>query len=331
MATVATPEWMKGEVLPREGDAEARTESRYYQDAPLFHRDLFEQSLDDESIPAAERDEVLQLRDDYVDRARELHLTEPARPGRPEDLPSFGGEGGDDLPPEIKDLYSRRLRLWDWLAQIGFEAEASETVELRVPLFVISAADDSGCTASIDFYTEKIHQQEWGVTVYGTGLSAAGSLTVTTRSKFTTTNGETKVVFLPVSFRVESGTITKRGKPFGPGRRADMRTLTSSALGILLLAPGAKPPLGERVQRYQLADDTSGASATYEYRYQKKAAHKLSIGAKAFGADLSLNVEVGLVHAITVGYELRGGTDYDLHDLSEGDGLLWKPSNGRAS
>ena len=317
-------------MLPREGDADVRTETRWYADAPFFNRELFERRLDEEGITALERDEILNLRDDYVDRANRLHVIDP--PTRlPWIFPSYGGEGGDDPPPEINDLSGRRRRLLDWLGQVKFKAKASETVALQIPLSVIGAADIGGCTAGVDFYTEKVHQFEWGVTVFGTGSSEAVGLEVTTRAKFTAGHGETKVIFLPLSFVVESGRITKRGAPLGTARRANMSKVKSGAIGILLLAPGAEPPLGERVETYPLAGDTSGAIATYEYSYKRQAGHKLSIGTKAFGADLSMDVEVGVAHTFTVSYDLRGGADYDLHRLREGEGLPWSLVASHAS
>ncbi len=67
---------------------------------------------------------------------------------------------------------------------------------------------------------------------------------------------------------------------------------------------------------------TPGAIATYDYSYTSSQRGKLSLGVKAYGADLHLSTSVAPSHSVTVAYALAGGSDYELHELVEGCGLI---------
>jgi hypothetical protein len=47
---------------------------------------------------------------------------------------------------------------------------------------------------------------------------------------------------------------------------------------------------------------------------------------EAIHTKLSLTVGTELTTQVTLQYELRGGHDYTLLELAEGDGLLWAPT-----
>jgi hypothetical protein len=205
-----------------------------------------------------------------------------------------------------------------------FRVEAQEEVELRIPLFVLAAADVAGCTASVTTTVKKGGALKWGITVFGTGLAASAKISVTASSRFTASSGETKVVFLPASITVERGTMLRNGQAIGHGTRVDASNLKQSGAPALLLSPkGARPAIGAIAERYDLAGDTSGAVATYEYLYERSGGAELTLGAKAFGVDLSLTGTIELYESLTLTYGLAGGADYELHQVREGCGLVW--------
>ncbi|MGZ4317060.1 MAG: hypothetical protein ACXVRS_14695 [Gaiellaceae bacterium] len=241
-----------------------------------------------------------------------------------------------DTPPEVIELTNNRLsavdRLRDWFSGRAFRVEQKEDIDLRIPLFVLAAANVAGCTASITTEQEALGALKWGVTVFGTGLGASAQLTVTSSSKFTSTSGEIKVVFLPASVTIEKGTMLKDGRSIGEGYRVDAAKLrTTGAPGLLLLATGKSPPIGEFAEKYPLSGDTSGAVATYEYAYTHSRSGDLSLGLKAYGIDLSLKATVTLSRSVTLTYGLVSGFDYELHRLEEGNCLVWEqPSPSEA-
>jgi hypothetical protein len=94
----------------------------------------------------------------------------------------------------------------------------------------------------------------------------------------------------------------------------------------VLLSPDSTPPVGDLAETFLLSGDTSGALATYEYVYTRSGAGALEIGAKAFNLDISVKAQVNISKTTTLTYNLRGGYDYGLRRLSEGDGLFWTAS-----
>jgi hypothetical protein len=324
MATIATADWMEGDVLPLAAKVERRGWVDW-DDAPV-DRDAFEISLREDGVPANEIEEVLVLRDEYIALAERYHALDDPRLGEPPSLRHYGGEGGDESPPFMKDVRAARWRLIDWMQGRGFDRESSELVEVRIPLFALAAADVEGCTAKLAVAEHRSKWViDWGIKVFGPGLSGTVGFTVSSTASFSAAHGETKVIFLPVSFTVESGTVTKHGKVVGTARRAEMFSVKSGALGLLLLEKGKEPPIGDLVQSYPLAGDTSGAVATYEYTAEKAASRKMSLGAKVFGAELSIGTEITRNNQMVLTYGLRGGSDYELHRVTDGDGLVWKP------
>ena len=93
--------------------------------------------------------------------------------------------------------------------------------------------------------------------------------------------------------------------------------------GLLLLPPSAAPAKGSLIKRFPLADDTSGATARYEWTYKQGAESTAEIGVTAFGSRMSLKTHNHVEAEIKLAYELRGGHDYELFKTSEGEGLLW--------
>ena len=218
-------------------------------------------------------------------------------------------------------------RLREWNRGRKFQVEATRQVELRIPLFVLAAAHPAGCTAGLETQQERTGGLEWGVTLFGTGLGGSAKVAVTSSAKFSAASGEIKVVFLPASVTVEKVTVLERGRRVGGGHRVDASNLAKSgAPGLLLLGHGRTPPMGDLAERFPLAGDGSGAVATYEYAYKRSGEGDLNVGAKAFGVDIKLKATVELSNSITVTFGLVAGSDYELHRLAEGNGLIWATS-----
>jgi hypothetical protein len=135
----------------------------------------------------------------------------------------------------------RKLRSW-WKDR-SIRIEDRNEVPLRLPLFLISAAKTSGCTAS--FTMEGGQEQEfgWSVTILGTGLGADSSIRTSASATFRAMAGETKVVFLPTAVSVEKVAVLERGTPISHGYRIDVAGLHKQAHdpAVMLLASDAVP------------------------------------------------------------------------------------------
>jgi hypothetical protein len=315
-------DWLQGEAEPFAGETSWSPQA--WEESALADRDVFDQSLRNAGLPSADIREALELRDDVASQAELWDRQIDEFRERTKDVRDFGTR------PQVRKMTRQRNsvidRLRDWFGGRSVRVDASEEVELRIPLFVLAAAEVPGCTASVETQQERGGGLEWGITIFGTGLGGSAQVTVASSSKFSAASGEIKVVFLPASVTVEKVTMLDDGREVGHGHRVDASRLEKTgALGLRLLPEGMIPPLGALAERFPLAEDTTGAVASYEYTYARSGNGDLSVGVQAFGTGLRLKATVELSESITVAYGLAAGVDYELHQLAEGYGLLWAP------
>jgi len=315
-------DWLHGEVEPFAGEARVLTEP--WDEAALTRRDAFDASRRDAGLDDTAVREALELRDEAAAEAEHWDTEIQAFRERTKHI-DFA------FPPQqLQGMVHRRSsvlnRLRDWVAHREFQVDAREDVELPIPLFVLAAPDRPGCSATVETRQDGTRALQWSVKIFGTGLGGNATLAAGSSSTFSAASGEIKVVFLPVSLPVENVTVFEDGDVIACGRRVDASKLERSGeLGLLLLPKGASPPIGPVAQRFPLSGDTTEAVATFQYTYERSGGGELSVGAKAFGAELKLEAKVDLSESVTVTYELVAGVDYELHRLAEGDGLVWWP------
>ncbi len=212
-------------------------------------------------------------------------------------------------------------RLRDWIAGRHLTLVDRRSVSLKLPLFVLAAPGTKGAKVGFEASTSQGRSLDWSISVAGTGLGGEATVTTEVSIDFEANAGEAKLVFLPVTVTVEKlqtddGRITTQVSVMDVREQAPVP-------GLLLLAPTARPPAGVLRQTYPVSGDTTGALATYGYRYRKTRAHSLSIGVKAFGADLSVKCATSMDASVALSFNLPGGHDYKLYAPANGDGVLW--------
>jgi hypothetical protein len=314
-------DWLTGTVEPL--DAKVTVGGRKdWVDAALQSRDAFASGLRSIGLPDDEVERTVSLRDDTEAqlRAIELDIESHRPPGA-----SFAV---DPVPPE---LYARRRSLWrrfaDYFSDREIRVLETTETEMRVPLFVLAGADVAGCTAKFDQQEMRTRPLSWSMTVFGSGLGGSRELKASAAASFTAAAGETKVVFQPLLLTVQRVVVLLDGRQVGGGVQVDSAGVrTDASPGLLLLSSQARPPTGPSVQRFPLAGDTTGALASYKWVYSRTSKMNLSVGLDAFHTTLSLTVGTELTTQVTLQYELRGGHDYVLLRVGEGDGLLWAPT-----
>jgi hypothetical protein len=310
-------DWLRGTPQPLVGSAKIFTEP--WEETALANRRVFELALRDVGLPEQELDEVLALRDEVAVDAKTLD-------DRIDAMVAVGMHWDDPAREVRRERESVVARLRSWMGGRSFRVEAQEDVQVRIPLFVLAAAELAGCTASITTIRQRWDALLWSVTIFGTGLGDTANISVSSSSKFTASDGEVKVVFLPAEVRVEKGTLVKGARSIGTGYRIDAAHLrTTGAPGLLLLSAGARPPAGKLAERYPLSGDTSGAVATYEYTYERSTSSNLGVAIKAFNVDIGVNATIGSMSSLVLTYDLVSGLDYELHRLRSGEGLVWAP------
>ncbi len=311
--------WLDGGAEPVAG--QVQTVTRQWDQIALDDRNAFEFGLREAGLPDPDVLEALAVRDDVANvRAR---LDQQIK-----DFWATTRNRYITAPPEVERLYDAQAsagnRLRDWFSGRKFRVDDTTTAEVRIPLFLLSAASVPGCTASFAREETAEGQLSWDVTLFGTGLAGSSSLKVSASATFTAASGEAKVVFLPGSMTVEKVTVLEHGREAGRGYRIDGSRFThDSQPGLRLLPQSVALPGGELVSKYPLAGDSTGALAKYKYSDEHSASVELSLGIKAFGADLKLKGEAKRNTSVEVTYELKGGFDYELRRFAEGDGLVW--------
>lgn len=313
--------WLSGTVEPLDSKV-AVGGQKDWVDAALQSRDAFASSLRSIGLDD-EVERTVSLRDDTEAQlqAIELEIERYRPPGV-----MFA------VDPVPAELYARQRSVYRRLADYFSDREVrvldTAMTEVRVPLFVLAGADVEGCTARFDQGVMRTRPLTWSLTVFGSGLGGSRELKASAAASFTAEAGEVKVVFQPLNLPVQRVAILLDGRQVGGGMRIDSAGIrTDASPGLLLLSADATPPTGAQVQRFPLAGDPTGALATYQWVYARTSKKNLSLGLSAFDSKLSLTVGTELTTQVTLQYALRGGHDYVLLEIAEGDGLLWAPAD----
>jgi hypothetical protein len=319
---VEAVDWLHGEAEPLDGLV--RVSARSWADSVLSDRSLLEPSLRDAGLGETDVQQALELRDEVASQARYWNGQIADFRARTEHLRFFA------TPPELQEMITQREsvlnRLRAWFAGREFIVEAREERRLPIPVFVVAAADVAGCTAAVSMRREHDADLEWGVTIAGTGLGGGASLTLSSSATFGAASGQVKAVFVTVVVPVERVTVLEDGRQIGEGCRIDAAALRVSGefeIAVKHLQDEAVPAAGRLAKWYPLAGDVPGAITTYDYTYTVSRSRTVSLGVQAFGADLHVSAAISPSRSVTVTYELVGGSDYELHELAEGCGLVW--------
>ena len=315
-------EWVRGDEEPLEGSANVTWRS--WEDAALDSPETFSEDLAASGFAPGDIAEGMQVRDSAqkdVDAA--VAAFWKAQPDKYIDTPP-------ELQAEAGRVYefARRgalQRLRDWLAGRKVEVEERERIDLKLPLFLLAAPSATGAAAEFETTMQRGKQVGWSIALSGTGLSGEAKVEASVAAGFTANAGEAKLVFLPVAVTAEKLRITQGGKQSVRIDLSEMQRSEDVAPGVLLLTSDARPAIGVLEQTYPLAGDPTGTPATYTWAYKQSKTQGLSVGIKAYGADLGLECSSTVESSIELTFKLPGGRDYELHRPAEGDGVLWAP------
>jgi hypothetical protein len=312
--------WLDGDFAPLDGKVDVAAGPSWDQ-AALDNREAFDRSLRDAGFADGDVREALAVRDGIA--ATQKHIDN--------EIEQFYANTDAQFfstPPEVEELYRRRAgagqQLRNWYKGRTFQVDQVGDQEIRIPLFVVSAADEPGCTAQLEIGKETATEIGWTVTLFGTGLGGGGVIKASVRATFTCASGETKIVFVPVTARIEKVTLLEKGQEAGQGWRIDASRLQpAGAPGVRTLEAGSIVASGPLAETYPLTEDQTGAIANYSYKYEASTKIGGQIGLKVSGVDLSLKSQIELGQSLTLTFGLRAGFDYKLHLAKEGQGLVW--------
>jgi hypothetical protein len=283
------------------------------------NRTAFAEGLTQLGIAAAERDEVLRLRDDVAREVRALN-------------DDYAAIARASFPPApaleaIAIAEQRRrayLRLSAWFTDRHFEVRHRATTELRIPVFVLSAPDAAGCRSEIVPTGTPPTALSARFTLHGMGGGAHGHVTVTGR--VCATPGSSTIVFVPVNVAVAEVAVHDDVGPMGEGALISIAgaPCTAGPAGLRLAAE--ETPTGEPLHTYSHRADLTGQVFSYERRTGSihSAGREMRLGLSVGGVEATVTVEVALAGPLTVATDLAGGRDYDLHETAQGHGVVWR-------
>ena len=235
------------------------------------------------------------------------------------------------LPPELLDLYTKRQsvleRLSDWFSRQTIRVDRTVHSALRVPVFVLSAPAIDGCSASFATSTQLTRNIDCRVAIFGPGMGESYLASCQAKCTFVCNAGDTKVVFIPAELTVGELSVLAKGRVISQGFHITAVQFTDPEPAVTLVPRDAYPSLGARIKTYPLTGDTTGDVSTYGYKYKQSQTAGFSLKVEAFGADIGFKVEVALEREVELTYALKGGYDYSLHYLDEGEGIAWRTLN----
>ncbi|WP_158761685.1 hypothetical protein [Streptomyces sp. NRRL S-146] len=314
--------WIRGDIEPLIGKT-SMVSMTSWDFIALYHPKAFARALSDLGLSDEQVSEILAIRDQMAPELDQIDRAELVDRLTYKMMPNY------ELLQRIA-LARRRLveRLEAWFRGRTVRVNSSRDVDVRIPLFVLSAPDAAECKASFERSDARGRALGWNVSVFGSGMAGAANLRTTASWKFSANRAERKLVFMSVRLTVLNVTIFERGRALERRQHIDISNLRcQNAPGLILLAPDVDIPCGELLNRYPLAGDTSGAIAEYEYRYEQSSNNSLEIGVSVPSSNVKAQVQISVDGTMTLRHELRGGFNYSLHRLAEGHGILWPAPN----
>lgn len=217
-------------------------------------------------------------------------------------------------------------RLRRWFAGQRVVVDRRDPTQVNLPLFLLAAPDVPGCVSTYEATDDRTRKLGWNVTIFGTGMSGAATVTSSVSSTLSADAGQALLIFLPVTVAVEQiRVVAKDGKTLGSGRRVDVSGAGQehSAPGGLTLDAAALPAPGSRIETFPLAGYAAAKTAEYSRAYSQERSTKFTVGVKAAGVEASVAGEVSMGAKVTLTYQLTGGRDYHLCTPADGSGRVW--------
>lgn len=233
-------------------------------------------------------------------------------------------------PADLVRLYEKRqgivTRLNDRFKKRTIRINRTTQSKIRVPLFIISAPAVEDCSTSFTASGQFTRNLDCQVEIYGSGIGGITKASCQAQCTFTVNAGNAKVVFLPAELTVGEVSVLAKGKVIGQVSQVEAIDFPDSEPAVALILAGDFPSTGSRITTYQLAGDITGDVSTYSYDYKQSNTLGFSLKVPVFGVDVGLKAQVVLESEIGLTYSLKGGRDYSLHYLQEGQGITWSVS-----
>jgi hypothetical protein len=230
-------------------------------------------------------------------------------------------------------MYARavksRLARWAGLFEWRIEETASEIV--RIPLFKLHSPKVEGSKVS---YFEAgaeggTSAPSWTVKVFGSGMAGSKKFGVKYKNTFVCKNGDCKLIYVPVTMKVEKGATYLRGRFVGRGRRAEMilkyPERVSKCIDSVSEEECSKElnPSEAFDDEFDFSKDTSGDVHKVEWAETWSETTELNLGLTALSSAADIKSVVTREREIGLVFELPAGHKYHLRKCRQVRGVSW--------
>ncbi|MEX2530925.1 MAG: hypothetical protein WD960_09135 [Gemmatimonadota bacterium] len=199
---------------------------------------------------------------------------------------------------------------------------------LRVPLFRFAAPRVVGGKVEYSEGMTTRRKRGWWARIFGIGTGGSQEITYHTEHCYTATNGECKLVFVPIPLRIAEVDVYEGATKIGEGLKAQVelskakKNSWTAGRGVKALkkgdCPGPNPGLPDEMFDYTLAADV-GPPTRVRRSWGVNVDREVFLGlSKALGVEV--RVRVGRERGMRVDLELPAGYDYTG---ARGSGQLW--------
>lgn len=319
----ADVDWLKDtEPRPLQGWQITVTRSVLWQDAAINDVRYFQTSASALGIPSDAIDAGTRIIEGHYRVA--AGIEEQLGSGPPYfDTPEHRAEYFADQLVEAR--HGAAGKLLDWLSRREYQTLAETSIDVLVPVFLLSAPPVKGCIVTLEQTHATTINSGLDLKVFGTGLSASREACVKVGSKEEIAAGDAEVIFVNVPVTVRKVQVLEAGKPIGVGFQQDVDEV-KLARRTASVAHAPKEALVAATDTFmessqETADTSSFLTPTLDYT--TTAAHGVSIGFKAFGDDQTLKCTVETDYGIALECKLRGGHYYLAKHYLGGPGIVW--------
>jgi hypothetical protein len=245
----------------------------------------------------------------------------------------FGGPDAYEayVTSEASQRYKSLVdKLRAFIGQQAFVVESTAKKQMEVPLFLLRSPDVRGSKVTYSEALSEGTEGTWGVKILGTGMGGTTAFKVQHSATFESSDGDAKLIFVPVTLVVSKVAVYKKGKFLSRGLRCEMekpdRTKPFNKR-VSLIAPQIAATQLTRANIEGKCFPAAWRTVIQQSDLQPGVARIDQCGSnfrnRAFDLATTTKAAIKQERKVTISFELPGGHDYRLKPLADSHGIWW--------
>lgn len=234
------------------------------------------------------------------------------------------------LARPIEAEASFRSKLEFWLGLRKRRVEDSTSLPVKIPLFKLHSPKVQGSKVSYIESKTETTSGHWSVTIFGTGMGRSQSFTVKYRNTFDSSNGDCKLIFVPVTMKVELIATYQFGECIGRGLRTELilekRAKFSKGIDSIPegeCSQGLDTTVGDEPE-FDFSGDSSSAIHKVDWAAVWDDTLEAKFGLDAFKLRAEFRTTITRTQEIGLTCELPAGHKYRLRRFQNERGITWE-------